>query len=285
MTIADRIHTMSDLPARLNSMLEQALLVVIEEHQDELCAVACIVASATWRFWHAWRKAEDNRQEHEWVVFANAMKIAEAENLSISEKRIATGFAFIHDTFFIPRIMEQRIRDATTPQRRAQLEEEKEEQRLQHMQGGAKNAEFLLSQLRDPDSPGDLLFKPDEISKCVKIVSEHDLWKLRNPSPPPSSDRLALACLEADALWPLHPLGVLADLERPNEKGETKDFADPAAWHKHLQESNRTLTESRQKWKDIPLGDFVDNASIFRTKEGHRLYNEWRQRWNLIGAL
>jgi hypothetical protein len=284
MTIVDRIRILSDLPVRFNSMLEQALLVVREEHRDELCVVACVVASAAWRFWHSWRKAEDNRQEHEWIVFANVMRIAEAENLTLSEKRIATAFVFTHDTFFISRIMEQRIRDATTPQLKVQLEREKEEQRLRHMQGGAKNAEFLLTQLRDSDSPADLLYKPDEISKCVKIVSEHDLWKLRNPSPPPSSDRLAVACLEADALWPLHPLGVLADLERPNEKGETKDFADPAAWYEQLQESNRTLTEFRSKWKDISPGDFVDNESIFRTKEGHRLYNEWRLRWNLIGA-
>ena len=282
MTIADRIRLMSDLPAHFNTMLEQALFVVREEQQDELCVVACAVSSAAWRFWHSWRKAEDNRQEHEWVVFANVMKIAEAENLTFSEKRIATAFAFTHDTFFIPRIMEQQVRDATTPELKAQLEKEKEEQRLRHMQGGAKNTEFLLTQLRDPDSPADLLFKPDEISKCVKIVKEHDLWKLRNPSPPPSNDRLAVACLEADALWPLHPLGVLADLERPNEKGESKDFAEPTVWRQQLRESNRTLTEFRPKWKDIPPSDFLDDESIFRTKEGHRLYHVWRERWNLI---
>jgi hypothetical protein len=282
MTFADRIRNMSDLPARFNTMLEQALLVLRDEHQDELCKVACIVSSAAWRFWHSWRQPEDNRQEHEWVVFANLMKIAEAENLTVSEKRTATAFAFTHDTYFIPRIMEQRVRDAKTPELKAQLEKEKVEQRIEHMQGGAKNAEFLLTQLRDPDTPADLLFEPDEIARCVRIVSEHDLWKLRNPSPPPSSDRLAVACLEADALWPLHPFGVLADLERPNENGETKDFADPAAWHQQLLESNRPLIEFRQKWKDIPPGDFIDGESIFRTREGHRLYSEWRQRWNLI---
>jgi hypothetical protein len=281
MKTADRIRNLSDLPARFNTMLEQALLVVSEEHQDELCVAACVVSSATWRFWHSWRKSEDNRQEHEWVIFANVMKIVESENLSLSEKRIATAFAFTHDTFFIPRIMEQRVRDAKTPELKAQLEKEKEAQRLQHMQGSAKNAEFLLTQLKDPDSPDDLLFKPDEISQCVKIVSEHDLWKLRNPKPPPSNDRLAVACVEADALWPLHPLGVLADLERPNEKGVTKDIADPEVWQKQLEESLQTLIEFRPKWKNIPPGDFVDDESIFRTKEGHRLYNEWRQRWNL----
>lgn len=279
--IAERIRLLSELPARFNRMLAQALLVVRDEHQDEACKVACVVSSAAWQLWHSWRKAEDNRPEHEWVVFANFMKIAESENITLSEKRIGSAFAFTHDTFFIPRIMEQHVREETTPKLKAQLEKEKEEQRLQHMRGGAQNAEFLLTQLRDPDSPVDLLFKPDEISKCIKLVSQHDLWKLRNPSPPPSNDRLAIACLEADALWPLHPLGVLADLERPNEEGETKDVADPAVWYKQLQESNQTLLEFRPKWKDIPPSDFIDSESIFRTKEGHRLYTEWRQRWNL----
>jgi hypothetical protein len=284
MTIADRIRKLSDLPARFNSMLEQALFVVRDEHQDSVCLVACVVSSAAWRFWHSWRKADDNRQEHEWVVFANVIKIIEAENLTLSEKRIATAFAFTHDTFFIPRIMEQRVRDAATVELKEQLAKDKEEQRLRHMQGGAQNAELLLNQLTDPDSPTNPLFQPEEIVRCVKIIGEHDLWKLRNPIPPPSNDRLAVACVEADALWPLHPLGVLADLERPNEKGETQDFAEPAAWRNQLRESLQTLIEFRTQWKDISPSDFIDGESIFRTEEGHRLYHEWRQRWNLLGA-
>jgi len=281
MMITERIGLSADLPTRFNTMLEQALLVVRDEHRDDVSVAARIVSSAAWRFWHSWRKPEDNRQEHEWVVFANVMKIAEAENLTLSEKRIATAFTFTHDSFFIPRIMEQQVREAATSELKARLEKKKEEQRLQHMRGGAENAEFLLSRLMHPDYPAQRLFTREEITRCVRIVSEHDLWKLRNPIPPPSDDRLAVTCLEGDALWPLHPLGALADLERPNEEGKTKDFADPAVWHRQLQESNKTLVEFRPKWAGIPPGDFIDGESIFRTKEGHRLYDEWRQRWNL----
>jgi hypothetical protein len=280
MTISDRIRVMSDLPARFNTMLEQALLVVREEERDELCVVACTVSCAAWRFWLSQRPPEDNRQEHEWVVFANAMKIAEAEGLTLSEKRVATAFSFVHDTFFIRRIMEQRLREATEEEKQ-QLEAEKEKQRRQHMERGAKNTEFLLGQLRHPITPADLLFTPEEITRCVRIVSEHDMWKLPNPCPPPSYDRLAVACLEADALWPLHPLGVLADLERPDENGVTQDFSNPVVWLAQLKESNQTLIQFRPKWKDIPQEDFIDNQSIFRTREGHRLYTEWLRHWDL----
>jgi hypothetical protein len=111
------------------------------------------------------------------------------------------------------------------------------------------------------------------------------MWKLKNHLPPPSADRLALACLEGDSLWPLHPIGVLADLERPNEKGETMDFSDPSVWHTQLQQSHLTLLEPRARWTQIPETDFVHpKKSIFRTKEGFRLYQEWKSRWSLEDA-
>jgi hypothetical protein len=283
MTMKDYIRSMSEVPARFDIMLEHGLLAVREEQREELCMVACVVSNAAWRRWISQRPPEDNRQEHEWIVFANAMKIAEAEELTLSEKRIAAAFAFLHDTFPIRRIMEQRVREASEEERQ-HLEEEKERQRLQHMDGGAKNAEALLAQLKEPDSPAKLLFTPAEITRCVKIISEHDMWKLRNPRPFPSHDRLAVVCLEADALWPLHPLGILADLERPDQNGVTRDFNNPAVWLRQLQESSRTLVEFRPGWKDIAPGDFIDSESIFRTTEGHRLYIEWRKRWNLIDS-
>ena len=154
MTIKDRIRELSKLPPRFNTMLEQGLLSVRKSQQDKLCVVACLVSNASWKRWHEQRQPEDNRQEHEWVVFANVMKIAEAECLSLSEKRVATAFAFTHDSYFIPRIMEQRIRDATTPEKKEALEKEKEEQRLRHMKGGAKNANSLLGKLKNPNKAG-----------------------------------------------------------------------------------------------------------------------------------
>lgn len=295
--IRQRIQQMSALSARFNIMLEQALHVVgCDEERDELCAVACTVSSASWRFWQAWRPPEDNRQEHEWVVFANIIRIAESERLNLSDKRVAVAFAFTHDSLFIPRIMEASIlaieeegeriasrdtgRAAELRLEAAQLREEKKRQRARHMDGGARNAEFLLNQLTHPSHPGEPLFTPAEVIRCVEIVKMHDLWKVGTPHPP-GSDRLAVTCLEADALWPLHPYGVLADLERPDAQGATRDSSNPEEWRKKLEQSSRALLVYRANWNNTPGERFVDDESIFRTEEGHRLYATWREFWSL----
>lgn len=279
-TIHERILEISVLPVRYKIMLEQALSALMDDDErEELCAVASVISNATWQVWQSWRSPEDNRQEHEWVVFANVMRIAEAEGLSLSEKRIATAFAFTHDSFPILRIMEQELRVATDDQKKA-LKEEKRRQRKEHMEGGAENARFLLSRLRHPGTSSALLSQ-EEIQRCVDIVGIHDLWKVDPPSPPPTSDRLAIVCIEGDALWPLHPIGVLADLDRPDNLGRSKDMFDAAKWHEQLEQSLRTLTDYRPKWKDIADSDFIDGESIFRTREGHRLYSAWRSLWNL----
>ena len=284
MQIRDRIRYLSRLPDRFNIMLEQALLAVADVHErQKLCEVACVVSNAAWRFWHSDRSPEDNRQEHEWVVFANVMRIAEAEGLCLSDKRVATAFAFTHDTFFIRRIMDASVRQASDEEKE-ELQRKKKAQRIAHMEGGARNAEFLLPQLMRPDSPTEPLFTEDDIERCVGIVKKHDWWKLDPPDPPPTTDRLALACLEADALWPLHPIGVLADLERPNNEGETKDFSQPSVWKQQLEESCATLVKYRADWvakAGISDDDFQHTESVFRTEEGYRLYREWRLRWGL----
>ena len=162
-----------------------------------------------------------------------------------------------------------------------QLRLMKKNQRIEHMNGGAENAEYLLTRLMHPDMPAMPLFIQKEIQRCVDIVRKHDLWKVTPPIPPSTSDRLALTCIEGDMLWPLHPLGVLADLERPGREGMSKDSCNAVNWHSQLCESLKTLIEFRSKWENIPDEDFIDKESIFRTKEGHRLYSEWRNFWNL----
>ena len=87
-------------------------------------------------------------------------------------------------------------------------------------------------------------------------------------------------CFEADALWPLHPLGVLADLERPGEAGELKDLNDPAEWRRQIRNNLQTLTEYRANWRDSEE-EFQGPKSIFRTREGYRLYREWAGIWGL----
>lgn len=280
MKLIDRIRDLSNLPPKFNTMMENSLLAVQDKtSQENLSEVACIIANAAWEKWISWRKPEDNRLEHEWVVFDNVMKIAEAEGISLSERRIATAFCFLHDTCFIKRIMEEDIRRLEREGRNEEAVEtklKKKNQRTEHMKGGAENSEKILSELS--------LLTQEEINQCVEIVSTHDSWKLDPPQPPSTQDRLRLACLEGDALWPLHPLGVLADLERSHETGEMKDFNDPMIWRQQLQQSNQTLVDYRLKWKDIPASAFMDDVSIFRTQEGWRLYNQWQQHWNLKEA-
>jgi hypothetical protein len=121
---------------------------------------------------------------------------------------------------------------------------------------------------------------PNEVSRSVAIVGRHDLLKT-GAAYPPGGDRLAVVCIEGDILWPFHPLGVLADLERPDEKGNTKDASDPAEWRKKLQDSLATLLKYRANWRDVPGERFIDEESIFRTGEGYRLYREWRRFWDL----
>jgi hypothetical protein len=276
---------MNDLPARFEAMLEHGLDAVNNGggERDELRLVARKIATAVWQHWLAWRLPEDNRPEHEWVVFTNVMIIAEdefrGEKLQdrLSLKRIATAFAFTHDTFFIPRITEAMIEAEKDPERKKALLKEKKAQRDRHMEGGAKNAVFILKGLKHPNTNAELLSER-EIDACEAIIKNHDRWKLDPPQPPPSDDRLAVACLEADALWPLHPLGVLADLERPEAKDNL--FA-PSDWRKELERSLRTLQEYRSKWTGINPKDFCDKESIFRTEASYSLYLKWLEFWHL----
>jgi hypothetical protein len=284
---------MGTLPIRLNALLEKGLEAIQDkDQQTELRLVARALAAAAWQHWLAWRPPEDNRPEHEWVVFANVMKIAESENLSVAEKRIAAAFSFLHDTFFIPRITEAMIRkiegdipgaDAEHARELqdqvAQLRQSKAQQRQAHMEGGARNAAFILGQIKQPDRPNEYLFTGPEIERCVEIISKHDGWKMGQPHPS-GSDRLAVACFEGDALWPLHPLGILADLERPDQNDNIQDFADPHVWQGQVQENLKTLLEYRANWANYPGEAFIDAESIFRTRAGHDLYCAWRKRWN-----
>lgn len=265
------------LPARLKAMLDTALLSVKDEGQrEDLRLVAGAVANATWQRWLSSRPPEDNRPEHEWVVFANIMKIAEAERLTLSDRRIATAFAFTHDTSSVRRITEAMIR-AADGERKQQLKADKKRQRTVHMEEGATNARSILAELKHPRQAGAALLKDEEIERCADIVAGHDRWKLGEPHPL-GTDLLAVVCLEGDALWPLHPIGVLGDLERPDP---LRDACDPAAWREALTHSLQTLRRFRANWNGIPDEPFKDDESIFRTDEGHRLYLHWRTLWGL----
>src|SRR5260370_14026882 len=241
-----------------------------------LRAAMDVIAETTFERWVSRRTAEDNRVEREFVVFGAAMRIAEAERLSLSGKLVVLCATFLHDTYPIARITETAIRDCMKkdPELAAALLEKKARQRIEHMQGGAQNAALLLGELEHPDRPGTPSVSGDVRDRCAAIIAGHDYWKLGKPHPP-AEDREALVCFEADALWPLHPLGVLADLERSG-----KDVNDPQEWRTQIGQNLRTLCEYRANWEGTDEV-FQDADSIFRTVESHRLYRQWAGLWGL----
>lgn len=281
---------MNSLPDRFDEMLKHGLsFVKNKKERDELFPVAQTIATAVWQHWLKWRPKEDNRPEHEFVVFANVMRIAkdvfseEDKKTRLSKLRVATAFAFTHDTYSISRVTETVTDEVASSQARVQMQNEKLVQRLEHMKGGADNANFLLKRLKHPQTSANLL-KKTEIDLCVKIIKRHDSWKLDPPDLwVPSIQRgelLAVVCLEADALWPLHPLGVLADLERPKAN---RNLFLKKHWRKELKGSLHTLQgRYRSNWVDYLPGTekFQDDVSIFRTKAGYNLYLELLDLWN-----
>lgn len=135
------------LPEPLRAMIGRGLDRVRDpEERSELRPVANAVAKATYQRWLSRRTAEDNRIEHEFVVFDTAMRIAEAERLPLTGKLVVVCFTFLHDTYAIRRITETAIREAATkdPELAAGLREKKARQRIEHMEGGARNSALLL---------------------------------------------------------------------------------------------------------------------------------------------
>jgi hypothetical protein len=259
------------IPRPLVILLESALSHIADSaERTALQELSAVLAPAVWRKWLASRPVEDNRPEHEFIVLQFTLKITEAERLSVAEKRLALAVVFLHDTHFIPRITEAHVA-AASPAEQADLERRKREQRETHMRGGAENARELLRWLNPRPA---VLFTPAETDRIAEIIAHHDDWKLGRPHPS-GSDRLAVSCLEGDALWPLHPLGVEADLERANA-----DVTDAAAWRKQLQRNVETLHVYRKNWHGTSEA-FRDDVSIFRTAEGHRLYRAYRELWNV----
>ncbi|WP_254511724.1 hypothetical protein [Anatilimnocola floriformis] len=270
--------TSTAIPARLQQMLQSSLQHVgSEQERQELSAVVLAVADAAWRGWIGQRTAEDNRQEHEFVVLDNFLRIAAGEPLTTTDKRAGIAFVFFHDAAFIHRITELEIRAAADEASRVRLLGLKAQQRERHMAEGAANAREVLPTVTSGGQP---LLNATEIERCADLIARHDAWKLGQPWPL-SDDRLALACVEADALWPLHPLGVLADLERPTETGvPTGDSGDPQQWQRLVANSSVTLREFRTNWDHLPA-DKCYGETIFRTAVGQEIYRSWAEFWRL----
>jgi hypothetical protein len=135
----------------------------------------------------------------------------------------------------------------------------------------------VLGRVQAPGQPEVPLFSEEEIERCAALIAVHDDWKLSRPGPA-TADRLGLCCLEGDALYPLHPVGVAADLERPGAKGHTS----PEPWREQVGHSLQTLREYR--CSVAPEQDFAGPEAIFRTREGYRLYANWLAFWGFALA-
>ena len=254
-------------------------LVKDPAERAELRAVVDSVAEKSFERWLSRRTADDNRVEHEFVVFGAAMRIAEAERLSLSGKLVVICATFLHDTFPIQRITERAIREAEARDRESSDQTCGRRRRV-NASSTWKAARAMPISCSANCHPTSGRFVSAEVrDRCAAIIASHDYWKLGRPHPA-GSDREALVCFEADALWPLHPLGVLADLERPGEDGEPKDVNDPAEWRRQVHNNLQTLREYRVNWQGTDEV-FQDAESIFRTAEGHRLYREWAGLWGL----
>ncbi len=103
----------SVLPRHLRAMIECGLAAVRDDHaRAELRSVSHALAVAVFDRWLSKRTPEDNRVEHEFVVFGAAMRIGEAERLPLNGMLAVVCATFLHDTYPIQRITERMIREA-----------------------------------------------------------------------------------------------------------------------------------------------------------------------------
>ena len=75
------------LPEHLQAMIGRGLSRVRDcAEREALRPITDAIAQAAFHRWLSRRTAEDNRTEHEFVVFDAAMRIADAERLPLSGK-------------------------------------------------------------------------------------------------------------------------------------------------------------------------------------------------------
>jgi hypothetical protein len=113
-------------------------------------------------------------------------------------------------------------------------------------------------------------FQKKDLSVVANVIAEMtwqhwQSWRHRedNRVEHARRDRLAVVCLEADALWPLHPLGVLADLERPDNEGAITDPSDPEKWKRQIRNSLNTLLEYAPIGKVSPMKRSLTMSPFF----------------------
>ncbi|MCA9176911.1 MAG: hypothetical protein KDB14_20625 [Planctomycetales bacterium] len=268
---------MTPVPDKLTELLEAAFREVADASWAELLLpFARELYRQAYAFRLHQRTAADNRIEHELVVLRNTLRIAwhsgaeRASGLpfSLHEWRVAIAVSLLHDLRFIPRITEEMVVGAVDSDSAERIAQARARQRQEHMRGSVEDAQRLLQ-----DLPG--LMSDVETRECLGYIGLHDLWKLGWPYPP-SSDWLAVCCLEGDALWPLDSeFGPLADLERKGQ--DSPDFATlrrQAADNFRLQ-----LCAYRDTFPSTE--PFRDGETMIRTSEGAKILAELRRFWDI----
>ena len=188
---------------------------------------------------------------------------------------------------------DERAKDAA---RGNALELERQQNRILHMrEGSAKAHRYLLKLNADL---GKVVFDANAIDTVCEVIRIHD-----NPSLDlciPRRNWLAVAFREADRLWMLTHLGVLADLARKEDSvknAQTDDaFRDEfcqayaaqieanetrivnRSYRTQLEKNIRRFREERVLYYPYEPyeGPFCDNQTFFRTATGYAMYKQLR---------
>ena len=168
--------------------------------------------------------------------------------------------------------------------------------RRAHMISGSKMIRQALSKLngyfnQDPYNYGRDVFSEDSINEICRVVGIHD-----NPSIASyfekygvyietgesagkylfeDNDLLALAMRDADRLWMVSPEGLEKDLI---DDIKSKKLADPKG---KLGHNISRFEEEKASYKAAgKKAAFLDDDLLFRTKEGNKLFDEFKSYWN-----
>lgn len=258
-----------------------------------------------------------NPVSHQVVVLEHMLAIAKAEGFAGREMRMAGALALLHDIGAVKKITKGQVKalreeaeeaDPTAAEaimRRADaLDLERRQSRTLHMRKSsymAQEAMLALNSVR-----GEIVFDEPMIETICEIIRIHD-----NPTldlPIPRSNWMAVCLREADRLWLVTRLGILADLLRQSD--DTKPVWAGEMVEEEIESVQRLfrgwvdldypmqverfeeslgsdplvgracdgqMTHNRSRFVDerklYPPGEgpFIDDETFFRTQKGHEI--------------
>lgn len=213
----------------------------------------------------------DNPPEHHTTVLRYMMEIASGERFDWPLLRQAATIALLHDIWPVRKITREMIRKA--PEReKPKLEEERKNSVPIHMQKGAQHSRDILNRLNKRRAKEE--YDSAAIDRICGVIAIHDNPKIGIPIP--TADTLAVSFREADRLWMQDPCGVRADLARNGNNYPSREDLVVQA-----RDNVESFREERAKaYATLPLTDFIDNETIFRTKTGHGIFQRLRTYWD-----